>query len=103
MFAFGGCQKKIKMKFIDILKESINEAMSAKVNKALASKAKSTGKSLSTIKAVYRRGLAAWKSGHRPGVPQHQWAMGRVNSFLTGKGGARKADSDLWKKTKKKK
>ena len=102
MFAFGGYQKKIKMKLIEILKESINEAMSAKVNKALASKAKTTGKSLSTIKSVYRRGLAAWKSGHRPGVPQHQWAMGRVNSFLTGKGGARKADSDLWKKTKKK-
>jgi hypothetical protein len=91
------------MKLIDLLKESIDEAMSAKVDKALKNKAKLTGKSLSTIKAVYRRGLAAWKSGHRPGVPQHQWAMGRVNSFLTGKGGARKADADLYKKTKKKK
>lgn len=90
------------IKLVELLKESINEAFNAKVEKALRSKAKSTGKSLSTLKAVYRRGLAAWKSGHRPGVPQHQWAMGRVNSFVTGKGGARKADADLYKKSKKK-
>jgi hypothetical protein len=90
------------IKLVQLLKESIDEALSARVEKALKSKAKSTGKSLSTLKAVYRRGLAAWKSGHRPGVPQHQWAMGRVNSFVTGKGGARKADSDLYKKSKKK-
>jgi len=36
------------------------------------------------------------------GVPQHQWAMGIANSFITGKGGARKADADLYKKSKKK-
>lgn len=90
------------IKLVELLKESIDEAFSAKVEKALKAKAKSTGKSLATLKAVYRRGLAAWKSGHRPGVPQHQWAMGRVNSFVTGKGGARKADADLYKKSKKK-
>ena len=26
------------------------------------------------------------------------WAMGRVNSFVSGKGGARKADADLMRK-----
>ena len=33
------------------------------------------------------------------------WAMGRVNSFVSGKGGARKADADIAKKkpTKRKK
>jgi|TARA_R100000005_G_C4863919_1_gene123858 hypothetical protein len=31
------------------------------------------------------------------------WAMGRVNSFVSGKGGARKADADLLAKRKKKK
>jgi hypothetical protein len=36
----------------------------------------------------------------RPGVAQHQWAFGRVNSFITGAGGARKADADLWAKAK---
>ena len=43
------------------------------------------------------------KTGHRPGVGQHQWAMARVNSFVTGKGGARKADKGLWKKASKSK
>jgi hypothetical protein len=28
------------------------------------------------------------------------WAMGRVNSFISGKGGARKADADLLRKKK---
>ncbi len=45
---------------------------------------------------VYRRGLGAYySSGSRPKVSAHQWAMGRVKSFVSGKGGARKADSDL--------
>ena len=43
--------------------------------------------------------MAAWKTGHRPGAGQQQWAFARVNSFITG-GGARKADADLWKKVK---
>jgi len=89
------------MKLKDILIEALQEAMSANVEKALEKKAKSTGISKSILKAVYRKGLAAWKGGHRPGVPQHQWAMGRVNSFATGKGGARKADAKLWARAKK--
>ena len=38
---------------------------------------------------------AYYSSGSRPKVSSHQWAMGRVRSFVTGKGGARKADKDL--------
>jgi hypothetical protein len=53
------------------------------------------------LRKVYERGMAAWRGGHRPGVSPQQWAMGRVNSFITGSGGARKADGDLWKKAKK--
>ena len=30
------------------------------------------------------------------------WAMGRVNSFISGKGGARKADADILRKKSKK-
>lgn len=73
-------------------------------SKSLAAKAKASGISLSTLRKVYNRGIAAWASGHRPGTTPQQWANGRVNSFITGKGGARKADSDLVKKksTKKK-
>jgi len=91
------------MKFTKILYDLLEEAFSEKVEKMLSNKAKATGVSKSIIKAVYRKGLAAWKGGHRPGVSQHQWAAGRVNSFLTGKGGARKADAKLWKSAKKRK
>jgi hypothetical protein len=31
------------------------------------------------------------------------WAMGRVNSFISGRGGARKADADILRKKSKKK
>ena len=42
--------------------------------------------------------------GSRPKTSQHSWAMGRVKSFVSGKGGARKADlQDLLGKKKKKK
>ena len=69
--------------------------------------AKSIGISKSTLGKVYQRGLGAYySSGSRPGVTAHQWAAGRVRSYATGKGGARKADADLRrggkKKTKKK-
>lgn len=80
--------------------EGINEGNE---DKAISNKAKATGISKSILKGVYEKGLAAWKTGHRPGVSQHQWAMARVNSFVTGKGGARKADKGLWKRASKSK
>jgi len=49
--------------------------------------------SLNTLKAVYRRGLGAYSSSHRPtitgGVPntRNAWAMARVNKFLMKKAG----------------
>tara|TARA_A100001391_G_scaffold198307_1_gene179739 strand:+ start:181 stop:420 length:240 start_codon:yes stop_codon:yes gene_type:complete len=65
---------------------------------------KSSGISKGTLSKVYSRGLGAYySSGSRPGVSAHQWACGRVRSFATGKGGARKADSDLLRPKKKKK
>ena len=63
----------------------------------LEKKAKKSGISYSILKKVYDRGMAAWKTGHRPGTTPQQWAFARVNSFITG-GGARKSDNDLWKK-----
>jgi hypothetical protein len=80
--------------------EAVNEGNE---DTALTNKAKATGISKSILKGVYEKGLAAWKTGHRPGVSQHQWAMARVNSFVTGKGGARKADKGLWKRASKSK
>lgn len=63
---------------------------------ALQKKANASGISLSTLKTVYRRGVAAWNSGHRPGTTPHQWGMARVNSYVTkGKGTYHGADKDL--------
>tara|TARA_Y100001972_G_C7593365_1_gene297417 strand:+ start:759 stop:1025 length:267 start_codon:yes stop_codon:yes gene_type:complete len=60
--------------------------------------------SKSTLDKVYKRGLGAYfSSGSRPKTSQHAWAMGRVKSFVSGKGGARKADKDLLGKGKSKK
>lgn len=70
--------------------------------KSLAEKARKSGISLGVLRKVFQRGMAAWKSGHRPGMSPQQWAHARVNSFITG-GGARKADKDLLGGGKKKK
>jgi hypothetical protein len=57
--------------------------------------------SVSTLKAVYRRGAGAYSVSHRPGMTRNQWAMGRVNAFLRllksgkPKNSAYKADNDL--------
>ena len=77
--------------------ESLNEALGKSIMKSLRNKAELTNSPLGALTTVYRKGLAAWKTGHRPGVSQHQWAMGRVNSFLGG-GKARKVDAAQWKR-----
>jgi hypothetical protein len=72
----------------------------SKAGKMIKEKSKQSGIPVGILKKVYKRGSAAWNSGHRPGTPQQAWATGRVNSFITGAGGARKADADLWAKAK---
>ena len=71
----------------------LNEKIEGLVNKS-----EKSGISYSILKKVYDRGLAAYKTGHRPGTTAPQWAMARVNSFITkGKGTWGKADADLAK------
>ena len=68
----------------------------------IKNKADESGAPIGILRAVMRRGLAAWKTGHRPGATQAQWAYARVNSFLTGGEGTwGKADADLAKDAKK--
>jgi hypothetical protein len=67
------------------------------VTKALRNKAKLANAPMSALRAIYNKGLAAYRTGHRPGASQHAWAMARVNSVLTG-GPARKVDSAEWKR-----
>src|SRR6056300_1139740 len=50
---------------------------------AVKKKAEKTGMPYSVLKQVYDRGMAAWRGGHRPGATQVQWALARVNSFVT--------------------
>lgn len=77
--------------------ETLNEALGKGIMKSLRNKAELTNSPLGALTTVYRKGMAAWKTGHRPGVSQHQWAMGRVNSFLGG-GKARKVDAAQWER-----
>jgi hypothetical protein len=62
----------------------------------LAAKASKSGVSIGTLRKVYRRGVAAWNSGHRPGTTPQQWGMARVNSYIgKGSGTYHGADKDL--------
>ena len=64
----------------------------------LVKKADKSGMPYSVLKKVYDRGMAAWKTGHRPGTTPQQWAFARVNSFTTKSSGTwGKADKDLAK------
>jgi len=68
---------------------------------AVKNKAEKSGMPYSILKQVYNRGMAAWKGGHRPGATQVQWALARVNSFITKSSGTwGGADSDLAKKVR---
>lgn len=53
------------------------------IEKALKKKQEDTGVDIKILRAVMRKGMAAWKAGHRPGATQEQWGYARVNSFLT--------------------
>jgi len=76
-----------------VSEETIDEGAS---DKSLSAKAAKSGISVSTLRKVYRRGVAAWNSGHRPGTTPSQWGHARVNSYISkGKGTYHGADKDL--------
>ena len=69
--------------------------------KALDKKAKKSGMPKGILSKVYDRGMAAWKGGHRPGTTPQQWALARVNSFITKSSGTwGGADKDLAKQVR---
>ena len=72
--------------------------LSAAVEKNLREKAKKSRFTYGQLARVYRRGQGAYLSGGSRNVSMAAWAMGRVNSFISGKGGARKADADILRK-----
>lgn len=87
-----------KKKILDYLKKvgaEVNENLNEKaggdrspidsdeIETALKKKSEETGVPVPLLRIVMRRGMAAWKSGHRPGAGQEQWGYARINSFLT--------------------
>lgn len=92
--------------FIILEKKSKKNNLSKITKDKLKTKAKKYNMPANVLYTVYRKGLRAWLTGHRPGTNQHAWAMARVNSFCTG-GKTRKVDKKeyekviKWRKNKK--
>ena len=84
---------------IESLDESVDQ-ISSPVHKALKNKSDKTGFPLGILKQVWRKGYAAWKTGHIPGTTPQQWAMARVNSFVTGGKTTKMHDKKLYQRAK---
>ena len=97
----------------NVVVEDLNEAEKEKqstdrspidneaIETGLKNKSEETGVPIGILRAVMRRGMAAWKTGHRPGAGQEQWGYARVNAFLTkGEGTWGNADKDLAKEVR---
>jgi hypothetical protein len=69
--------------------------------KSLEERAKVTGVPKKFLQESYDRGMAAWRTGHRPGATQQQWGYARVSSFLLSGKTYETTDSDLARKAKK--
>ena len=63
--------------------------------KSLPNISKATGVPLKTLQTVYNRGLAAWRTGHRPGASPQAWGYARVHSFIMKGKTYYTADADL--------
>jgi len=65
--------------------------------KTLSQKARASKIPLGILRKVYNRGMAAWRTGHRPGASQQAWGYARVHSFAVKGKTYYTADSDLAK------
>lgn len=63
--------------------------------KSLEDRAKATGVPVPFLTESYRRGMAAWRTGHRPGATEQQWGYARVSSMLLCGKTYRTTDSDI--------
>ena len=82
-------RQQTRAKITSIRNEDIDQAfgelISEKSQSALAKKSEASGISVGTLRKVYNRGVAAWKTGHRPGTTPEQWGYARVNAFIAKK------------------
>ena len=63
--------------------------------KTLKQRSDVTGVPIKYLDAVFRRGSAAWRTGHRPGQTTQSWSYPRVSSFLLCGKTHYTADADL--------
>lgn len=64
---------------------------------SMKKKSELTGIPLYILEKVFNKGMAAWRTGHRPGATQQQWGYARVHSFIMLGCTAYTADSTLRK------
>ena len=69
--------------------------------KSLEDRAKVTGVPKDLLQQSFDRGMAAWRTGHRPGATQQQWGYARVSSMLLMGKTARTTDADLVREAKR--
>ena len=85
-------------------KKTSTKKKSSGLESAITKYSESSGFPKSILRQVAKRGMGAYfGGGSRAGQTPTSWAIGRVRSFATGSGGARKADADLLKKARAKK
>lgn len=68
---------------------------------SLKQKAEATGVPTHVLRKSYNRGLAAWRTGHRPGATAQQWGYARVHSLLVCGKTAKTTDADLVRKARR--
>lgn len=88
--------KKVrKSRYTAAFEKKYGEKLKGLKGDKLRKVAKVTNIPYKTLKTVYDRGLAAWRTGHRPGASQQAWGWARVYSFAMKGKTYYTADADL--------
>ncbi len=87
--------KTRRSKYVTAWKKKFPKASS------LSAASKATGVPLRLLKKSYNRGMAAWRTGHRPGATQQQWGYARAYSMLTCGKTHYTTDADIVRQAKK--
>ncbi len=69
--------------------------------KSIEERSKVTGVPSKYLKQILNRGIAAWRTGHRPGANEQQWGYARVSSALLCGKTHYTTDSDIVRQAKK--
>ena len=92
----SGYTRKLRRIFKDRFGLPVTQSVSTQ------EKARLTGVPYIYLRDSYNRGMAAWRTGHRPGASEQAWGHARVASFLTCGKTYQTTDSDLAREAKRK-